>query len=247
MLEKIADVPAEIDAVKAVGKLSKADYETVLEPLFDAARRDDRRIRLLYQVGPEFQGFTAGAAWEDAKVGWGFIRLIEGCAVVTDIRWIAESTRLASFLLPCPVRIFSNDDRDAAVEWLTSLPEGPGVSHHIIPESGVLVVEVEEPLRAPDFEALAHTADSWLEQHRDLPGLVVHVREFPGWENITGLIRHIRFVRDHHRSVKRVALVADSKLAGLAPHLVNHFVQAEVTSFGYDALDAAIAWAAGPT
>jgi len=54
------------------------------------------------------------------------------------------------------------------------------------------------------------------------------------------------FVRDHHRAVERVALAADSKLASLAPHLAEHFVQAEVKDFGFDELDAAVAWAGGP-
>jgi hypothetical protein len=60
------------------------------------------------------------------------------------------------------------------------------------------------------------------------------------------LLRHVRFVRDHHRKVPRVALAADSKLASLAPPLAEHFVQAEVRGFRYDELESAIAWAAGP-
>jgi hypothetical protein len=43
--------------------------------------------------------------------------------------------------------------------------------------------------------------------------------------------------------VRRVALASDSKLADVAPKLAEHFVQAEVRRFGYDELDAAIAWA----
>ena len=73
MLEKLNDVPREVVAVKAVGRLTREDYEKVLEPLIDDARREGRRLRFLYQVGPEFEGFTPGAAWEDAKLG---LRLI---------------------------------------------------------------------------------------------------------------------------------------------------------------------------
>jgi hypothetical protein len=55
----------------------------------------------------------------------------------------------------------------------------------------------------------------------------------------------VRFVRDHQRRVRRVALASDSRLADLVPRLAEHFVQAEVRRFGYDALDAAVAWAGG--
>ncbi|MEV0181715.1 STAS/SEC14 domain-containing protein [Streptomyces sp. NPDC050625] len=148
-------------------------------------------MRILSEIGPEFRSFTPAAGWENLKIGIGAIHLFEGCAVVSDIGWIRESTRLSRFLMPCPVRVFGLQDREETLRWLASLPEGPGVSHQLLPGSNVLVVEVEQPLRAQDFDALA--------------GVVVHAHAFPGWENIGSLLRHVRFVRDHHRKVRRVA------------------------------------------
>jgi hypothetical protein len=245
VIEKLKDLPSGIDGVKAVGKISKEDYEQVFAPLLDEARREGRRIRLLYQLGPEFEGFSPAAAWEDAKIGLHFLRLFDGCAVVTDLAWVREMTRLVGFLMPCPVRVFGNQERDQAVGWLVSLPEGAAVSHRLLADSGVIVVEVKQALRAQDFDALALTADTWIEAHGNLQGLVIHAREFPGWENLGSFLRHVRFVRDHHQEVKRIAFAADSKLAHLAPGIAEHFIKAEVKSFGYDELDTAIAWAAG--
>ena len=247
MLERLHDVPAGIDALKAVGKITKEDYEQTIEPILDEAHQHGRRLRLLLQLGPEYQGFTPGAAWEKTETGLrslSVLRLVDGYALVSDIGWIREATRLMSFLLPFPLRLFGNHERDEAIAWLSSLPEGAGVAHRLVAESGLIVVEVSQPLRAQDFDVLALTADRWLETHEALQGLVIHAREFPGWENVGGLLHHIRFVRDHHRKVRRVALAADSKLASLAPRLAEHFVQAEVKGFGYDELDDAIAWAA---
>jgi len=245
VLEILKELPRGIEGLKASGKVTKEDYEKVLEPLLEEARREGRPIRFLYQFGPEFEGITPGAAWEDAKVGLQFLRLFDGCAIVSDVGWIRESVRLMGFMMPCPVRVFGNHERDQAVEWLGSIPEGPAISHRMIAESGVLVVEVKEALRAQDFDALAVAADTWIEAHGNLHGLVIHTREFPGWENLSGLLKHIRFVRDHHRKIEKVALAADSKLANLAPHIAEHFVKAEVKGFGYDELESAIAWASG--
>lgn len=246
MLEKLKDLPNGIDGLKAVGKISREDYEQVCVPIMDEARREGRRIRFLYQLGPEFDGFTPGAAWEDARIGLHSMRLFDGCAVVTHVGWIRESTRLMGFLMPCPVRVFGNQELAEAVAWLVSLPEGAAVSHRLLPDSGVIVVEVKQALRAQDFDALAVTADAWIEAHGYLQGLVIHVREFPGWENLGSFLRHVRFVRDHHREVKRIAFAADSKLASVAPEIGRHFIKAEVKSFAYDELDIAIAWASGP-
>jgi hypothetical protein len=246
MLEMIKGLPQGVDGVRAVGKVSKEDYLRVLDPLIHEAQFARRRLRFLFHLGPEFEGFTPGAAWEDAKIGLQSLGLFDGCAVVTEVGWIRESTRLMGFFMPCPVRVFGNQDLNQAIAWLDSLPQPAAVSYHLIRESGVIVVEVKQALRAQDFEELASAADAWIEAHGDLQGLVIHAREFPGWENFASFLRHVRFVRDHHRHVKRIAFAADTKLTNVLPAIAELFVHAEVKNFGYDDLDVAIAWAAGP-
>lgn len=242
MLEKIANLPTGIVGVKAVGKVSREDYEQIIEPLFERAREQGSKLRFLYEFGPEFEGFSPGAAWEDARFGLLAVRQLAGCAIVTDIRWVREASKFVGFWLPCPVRVFADGQRVQAVEYLEGLPERSGLSHRLLPESGVIVVEINEALRAQDFDALAVTADNWIHAQGVLNGLVIHAHHFPGWENLRGLIRHVRFVRDHHRKIKRVALVSDAKLASLAPQIGEHFVEAELKHFGYDELNAALDW-----
>ena len=245
MLEKLKDLPPGLVGVEASGRVSKEDYEEIFEPLLDEARREGRHLRFLYDFGPDFESFTPGAAWEDAKIGLKSLRLFEGCAIVTDVGWIRESAALMGFLWPCPVRVFGNQEREQAIGWLQSLPEGASVSHRLLPERGVIVVEVKEALRAQDFDALTATADSWIEAHGELNGIVIHARAFPGWENFGSFLRHVRFVRDHHQNVKKIALAVDGKFASLAPRIGEHFVKAEVKTFGYGDLESAIAWASG--
>jgi SpoIIAA-like len=243
MLQPLTDLPAGIDGLEAVGRVSKEDYEHVMEPLLDAARRDGRKVRFLYQIGSEFQAFTPGAAWSDARLGLSNLRLFEAVAIVTDIGWIRESTRLAAFMMPCPVEVFSAADRSRAVEWLRTLSERATVAERIVPETGVLVVDVSQPLRSQDLDAIALTADTWIEAHGKLNGLVIHARRFPGWENLGALMKHVRFVRDHHRKIGRIALAADSPVANIAPSIAEHFVKAEMKAFRYDDVDRAIEWA----
>src|SRR5215469_1706585 len=155
------------------------------------------------------------------------------------------SSASTAFLMPCPVQVFSNQQLNEAVKWLEALPEGAGISYRLLADSGVIVMDVKQALRRQDFDALAAAADAWIEAHGSLKGIVIHARQFPGWENFGSLVRHVHFVRDHHRKVQRIALAADSKLASLAPQMAEHFIQAEVKNFSYDQLDSAIAWASG--
>jgi hypothetical protein len=245
MMERLTGLPKRIEGVKASGKLSKEDYVQVIEPMLDDARREGRHLRVVCEVGSDFQGFTPGAAWEDVRVGFRSLRLLDGFALVSDIAWMREATRASAFFMPCPVRTFPMGQRDQAVAWLAALPETAGTTHRMLADSGVLVVEVQSALRIQDFDALAVTADSWIEAHGNLAGLVLHAKKFPGWENLGSMMRHLEFVRDHQRKIRRIAICVDGQMANLAPELAKHFLQAEVQTFGYDGLDGAIAWAGG--
>lgn len=241
MIERLTDLPPGVDGLRARGKVTREDYERVVRPMLDEARGHGRRLRVLYHFGPEFESITPGAAWEDARLGLQYLRLFERCAVVSDVGWIRESSRLVGVLMPCPVRAFGNDQWQEALAWLSS-DLGDGLWHRWIPERGVLIVEPHGPLRSEDFDALALSVDPWIEAHGALRGLVVHAREFPGWENLGSFFRHLRFVRDHHRKIRRVALCAGGTLASLMPRLAEHFVTAEIRRFDYGELDRGVAW-----
>ena len=85
-------------------------------------------MRLLYQFGPGFKRTTPGALWADTRLGLSYVRLLDGCAVVSDIGWIQTPTRAIGAWMPSPVRVYGNDQRDDAVVWLSSLPQGADVS-----------------------------------------------------------------------------------------------------------------------
>ena len=244
MLRRLGNLPAGVDGVEALGKVSRDDYEKVLNPLLEEAHRNGRRVRFLYRLGPEFEGFTPGAAWEDFRLGLKYLRLFERCAVVTDKDWIRNAWQLMAPLLPCPSRNFSDAELSRAVEWLGSA-EKP---HHIIPkflrDKEVLVVEVNGPLSREDFDAISAEVDPWIEKRHGLNGIVVHAKHFPGWENLGSFLRHVEFVGEHHRKIARVGLAADGILPEFLPKLANHFVNAEIKHFTYDNLDKAVEWAA---
>lgn len=111
---------------------------------------------------------------------------------------------------------------------------------------GILTLRPQGKLGADDFAALARSVDPYLEAQGKLEGLLIEAAAFPGWEDFSALLSHFRFVRDHHRRIRRIAVVSDSTFLTVAPKFASHFVGAEVKTFDGAARDAALAWIASP-
>jgi len=116
------------------------------------------------------------------------------------------------------------------------------IEHELLPGRGILIVKPAGALRAEDFAALAAAVDPFIEQRGGLKGLMIDAPSFPGWENFAALLSHLRFVRDHHRRIRRIAVVSDSAFLAVAPKIANHFVSAEIRAFDTADRTAALAW-----
>jgi hypothetical protein len=121
MLTQISDLPDGVEGLEARGTLTSGDYASVFAPLVERHRQGDQRLRLLYQFGPDFTGFTPAALWADSKLGARYLPVLDGCALVTDIDWIRSPGRSIGNWMPCPVRVYDNAHRDDAARWLASL------------------------------------------------------------------------------------------------------------------------------
>jgi len=109
---------------------------------------------------------------------------------------------------------------------------------------GCLLLEPTSELTAADFEALTERFDARVAATGRVPNIVVHARAFPGWSGFAALFDHLRFVREHHRQIEKVALVSDARILELAPRIAGQFVWAEIRHFPADALAEALDWVA---
>ncbi len=119
------------------------------------------------------------------------------------------------------------------------------ITSHIT-ESGVLIVQPSGPLTKDDFDSLVRKADPWIEEHGLLQGLLIDAPGFSGWKNFAGLQSHLRFVRDHHRDIARVAMASDSAFLTALPVLARHFVKAEIQRFEAGDTEKAMRWLEAP-
>jgi SpoIIAA-like len=120
MIEAIPDLPDNVVGFTAKGKLGSDDYEKVLMPAVEAALGRHDKIRMLYVLGHEFDGMSAGAIWDDTRVGFSHITRWEKIAVVSDKDWLRHSVDVFGYLMPGEVKAFAESDEQAARAWVVS-------------------------------------------------------------------------------------------------------------------------------
>ncbi len=116
------------------------------------------------------------------------------------------------------------------------------IEHTLDTAKSILYVRPKSALEQSDFVQLAKTVDPYILETGDLAALVIEAPTFPGWESLGAMAAHFRFVRDHHKHIKKIGLVTDSPLGNVAEHLASHFVSAEIRHFSAGELEAAKQW-----
>jgi len=110
---------------------------------------------------------------------------------------------------------------------------------------GIAILEPDGELSESDFKSAAKIIDPYIEKFGKLNGIVIHVRSFPGWDSFSSLITHLKFIKEHHKKVSRVAFATDSPIGSFAENFASHFVNAEIRNFSFSELEASKKWILG--
>ena len=116
------------------------------------------------------------------------------------------------------------------------------IEHTFDTAQSILYVRPKSALGQDDFVELAKSVDPHIRETGNLTGLVIDAPTFPGWESLGAMAAHFRFVRDHQKHIKKIALVTDSALGNVAEHLASHFLSAEIRHFSAGEIEAAKQW-----
>lgn len=116
------------------------------------------------------------------------------------------------------------------------------IKFELMRDQGILILSPDGPLEKADFDRLAGEVDPFIAANGKLNGVMLVAKAFPGWENLGAFVSHLKFVKDHHEKVERVAAVTDSGFIKVMPHIAQHFVAAEVRQFPFDQRAEALAW-----
>lgn len=119
LIELIEGLPERVVGLRGKGRVTGDDYEQVLMPRVDAVLKAHDKVRLLYVLGDDFDGYSGGAMWDDAKLGMEHLRKWERIAVVTDVDWVEHAVKAFGWMIPGKVKRFDDDELDDAREWIT--------------------------------------------------------------------------------------------------------------------------------
>ena len=120
------------------------------------------------------------------------------------------------------------------------------ITYELNKEDRILVVSPKSALQSSDFTRITEKVDPFIEKKGGLNGLMILADTFPGWENFGALLLHLRFIRGHHRKIKKVAAVTDDKFLSIMPIVVDYFVNAEIRHFSFKDKQPAFEWLRSP-
>jgi len=120
MIELLRDFPDNVVAVVCRGRVTKADYDSVLVPAVETALKSRDRLRLYYETAGDFAGIDPGAIWQDFKTGMEHLTRWERVAVVTDVDWIRYTMQFFSFMMPGDMKTFPCTEVAQARQWIVA-------------------------------------------------------------------------------------------------------------------------------
>ena len=105
---------------------------------------------------------------------------------------------------------------------------------------GIAILEPDGELSESDFISASKIIDPYIESVGELRGIIIHVQSL--WDSFSSLIAHLKFVREHHKKVSRIAFATDSPIGSFAENIANHFVNAEIKNFEFSELETSRKW-----
>lgn len=102
--------------LKATGKLTHADYQTITPMLEGAlAQVESPKVRMLVDL-TGFEGWELRAAWDDLKLGLKHGSEFERIALYGHQRWQEWAAKIGNWFIAGEMAFF--EDEDLAMDWL---------------------------------------------------------------------------------------------------------------------------------
>jgi hypothetical protein len=117
MIEKLSGSAGNFLAFKASGKLTDHDYKEMYVPALKAAVEAYGKVRIVFELADNFQGWDVHAAWDEIKLEPLYLTKIERAAFVGHERWEKWMAKLMKPFTTGEVRYFEANKGSDAWKW----------------------------------------------------------------------------------------------------------------------------------
>jgi hypothetical protein len=119
MVELLTDLPPHVAAYKALGAISKEEYETVVMARVDEVAAVYGRINFLVQLETGMENYSIGAFIDYIKVSFEHFSKWNRMAIVSDQQWVRRAYDTLSYLVHGEIRTYELKELDNAKEWVS--------------------------------------------------------------------------------------------------------------------------------
>lgn len=120
MIEQLEGFTDDILAIRISGKVTVDDYRDRLIPAALDKMARHKSLKIYCEIGEDFASYTAGAAWEDLKMGINHWGDFGKAAIVTDSGGIRTAVTLFAPFFHHPIHLYSNAQAAAGKSWITT-------------------------------------------------------------------------------------------------------------------------------
>ncbi len=106
----------------------------------------------------------------------------------------------------------------------------------------IVTLQPHGALKKEDFDNAVKVIDPFIKEYGKLNGIIIYTESFPGWEDFAAFNRHLVFIKNHHKEIKKLALVTNSMVGDFGAMISSHFSEAVIKSFDYENLKKATDW-----
>ena len=91
-------------------------------------------------------------------------------------------------------------------------------------DRNILIIAADGPLEEADFAKFAEQIEAKSPSQNPPTRLMIRTESFPGWDSFEAFMAHLKFVSEHHQQIERIAIVTESELLKIMPHIASLLV-----------------------
>lgn len=120
MIQRISSLPETMVGFRAIGEVTKEDFDQVIIPAVNEIVEKTGQLNYLLVIDTSLKNFTAGAWIKDAILGIKNLTKWHKVAIVSDSEGIKKFTDFFSLLIPGEFKGFDHENLQQAIDWTAS-------------------------------------------------------------------------------------------------------------------------------